>query len=178
MQSKGADLGSVSGYGWMDKSPSKLKDYLERAVDLFPESIYKMPDAIAFTGSSGAAIAFPLAARYKLPLIMIRKDGDQCHGASLECNYHGRITNYIIVDDFICTGATIRRIIAKIAKGARRRNGYPPECIGIYQWNSYGENGTGSRRFGRNTYPLFAPKIDKDEYDPYQYDLDLWGEWD
>jgi adenine/guanine phosphoribosyltransferase-like PRPP-binding protein len=66
-------------------------------------------DAIAFTGTSGAAVAFTLAYKLKVPLICIRKTTDKSHYKNI---YEGieNIKRYIIVDDFIETGSTIDRI--------------------------------------------------------------------
>lgn len=59
-------------------------------------------DAIAFTGTSGASMAYPLSLRLKLPLICVRKNDRNHFGYPIE----GCVTadNYIIVDDFISDG--------------------------------------------------------------------------
>jgi adenine/guanine phosphoribosyltransferase-like PRPP-binding protein len=96
---------------------SKLIDKLAKRLNTF----YKKHsfDAIAFTGSSGAAVAYPLSYKCNIPLICIRK-GHSHFG----CTYEGRtdIKNYIIIDDFIETGATIKRIkkeVKKVSKNAK-----------------------------------------------------------
>lgn len=163
MMAKGVYLGSPSGYGWMDYDPERLKKTIDFAVDKFEVSVPQMPDAIAFTGSSGAAIAFPLALRYKLPLIMVRKPHEDSHGYFVDCNYAGLIKNFMIVDDFVCTGKTVRQILAKIAIRSRRNGDRPPTCIGIYQWCSGGRDGF--RGFGRQTIPMYIPhRPDPDDY--------------
>lgn len=76
-------------------------------------------DAIAFTGTSGAAVAYPLSYRMKLPLLCVRKPTENSHYVS---SGNGEIEGYIdtkrylIIDDFTCSGDTIRRIIDVIAK--------------------------------------------------------------
>lgn len=70
-------------------------------------------DAIAFTGTSGAALAYPLSLRLKLPLICVRKEKSHAR-LSVEGNYSA--TKYLIVDDFISSGKTIKSIRQKIAK--------------------------------------------------------------
>lgn len=72
-------------------------------------------DAIAFSGSSGAAIAFPLSYILKIPLIHIRKITDDSHyGEVLEGTISSK--QYLIVDDVICSGDTIKRIVSEINK--------------------------------------------------------------
>lgn len=70
-------------------------------------------DAIAFTGTSGAALAYPISAMLKIPLICVRK-GTNHYGDPIE----GCITavNYIIIDDFISMGRTMKKITSSIKK--------------------------------------------------------------
>jgi adenine/guanine phosphoribosyltransferase-like PRPP-binding protein len=69
-------------------------------------------DAIAFTGISGMSFGFPLSYLLKLPVINIRKDWRDTGS-----HYRGRIEGtvssrrYLIVDDFISTGDTVKNII-------------------------------------------------------------------
>lgn len=89
---------------------NKLKK-LERKILKFKKE-HKF-DAIAFTGVSGAAFAFPISASLKIPLVCIRKD--KAHNLS-KLEGARDINNYIIIDDFIDTGKTINKIINTIAK--------------------------------------------------------------
>jgi adenine/guanine phosphoribosyltransferase-like PRPP-binding protein len=72
-------------------------------------------DSIAFCGTSGAAFAYPLSLRLNIPLIHVRKDGVKTHATS---KVEGNIgcKSYIIVDDLIFTGTTIRYIKDTIAE--------------------------------------------------------------
>lgn len=71
-------------------------------------------DAIAFTGTSGAAIAYPISAMLKIPLICVRKDSRNHYRHPIE----GCITaeRYVIVDDFISMGTTMKKITSTIKK--------------------------------------------------------------
>mgnify|MGYP001558147125 CR=1 FL=1 len=73
-------------------------------------------DAIAFTGTSGAALAYPLSAKLGIPLICIRRG--QNHFKEAIEGFVGAKT-YIIIDDFIETGATIDRIIKKVKTNSK-----------------------------------------------------------
>lgn len=86
-------------------------------------------DAIAFTGTSGAALAYPLSYLLGIPLICIRKSiRDNHFGSKLE----GFVTakKYIIVYDFIESGRTINKIYKSIKSENKKAN-----CIGIYLYD-------------------------------------------
>jgi adenine/guanine phosphoribosyltransferase-like PRPP-binding protein len=68
-------------------------------------------DAIAFSGTSGAALAYPLSLKLKVPLICVHKY--KTH-SSLSIEGVCFPNKYIIVDDLIESGSTIKRIIKKI----------------------------------------------------------------
>lgn len=86
--------------------------------------------AIAFTGVSGAAIAFPLGRALRKSLICVRKEGARSHS---EHDVEGDVnaSTYIIVDDFVETGSTVKTIQARIAEAGG--NGV---CVGLYTYCS------------------------------------------
>lgn len=125
-----------SGYGWMGRHPADLAALLKTAIAAFGRLREKVDiQAIAYTGSSGAAIAFPLAIAYELPIIYVRKEGEKSHGGEVECNFTDEIENYVIVDDFIATGKTVQTIIAGIKTRAKRFSWDGPECIGVFTFD-------------------------------------------
>lgn len=78
-------------------------------------------DTIVFCGMSGAAMAFILSHRLRLPLICVRKADDTSHfhgyfrkDRFLEGNLDAK--RYLIVDDFIATGRTVNMIVERIHK--------------------------------------------------------------
>lgn len=83
-------------------------------------------DAIAFTGSSGAALAFPLSFLLELPLIHVRKGRSHYYGGAIEGTISSK--RYLIVDDFIESGSTIRRIIRKIDSALNNQ----AQPVGVY----------------------------------------------
>lgn len=90
-------------------------------------------DAIAFRGHSGAALAYPLSLKLKVPLICIRK-GSSHTDMKLEGVANAR--TYLIVDDFIDKGNTIKKIKQEV-----NRNRYwdqkKPELVGILLYADY-----------------------------------------
>jgi adenine/guanine phosphoribosyltransferase-like PRPP-binding protein len=101
-------------------------------------------DAIAFRGSSGAALAFPLSYFLKLPLIHVRK-GESHYGSG---TIEGTISSkrYIIVDDFIDRGTTVKKIVSEIKKNI----GAKPVAIFLYSAGRYGPTAK------YNDIPLFS----------------------
>ncbi len=86
-------------------------------------------DAIAFRGMSGCLFAAPLAARMRKPMIMVRKMCKDCGSAqSHTCNLvegdRNAIT-YVIVDDFIASGTTVRAIKEAITHWSQAT------CVGV-----------------------------------------------
>ena len=83
-------------------------------------------ESIAFRGMSGAVLASPIALALDKTLILVRK-GENTHSRyAVEGDLSGQ--KYIIVDDFIVTGETVRTIIKEIFKACPRCR-----CIGILE---------------------------------------------
>jgi adenine/guanine phosphoribosyltransferase-like PRPP-binding protein len=86
-------------------------------------------DAIAFRGSSGAALAFPLSFFLKIPLIHVRKDDKNHYGRSIEGTISSK--RYLIVDDTIYTGFTIDTILETIENEYQAAGVRAPRPVGI-----------------------------------------------
>lgn len=69
-------------------------------------------DCIAFRGMSGALLAAPVASALGKNLILVRKD-EKRHSMYRVEGVRSK-TRYIIVDDFVSTGDTVRAIIEAI----------------------------------------------------------------
>ena len=75
------------GYGWAAESPANLKRVIKSSVKQIGALKKGLGfQALAFTGMSGAAIAFPAGVEHSIPLICVRKDTDDHHGSPIECN--------------------------------------------------------------------------------------------
>lgn len=89
-------------------------------------------DAIAFTGTSGAAAAFTLSYKLKIPVINVRKGKTGSHYyRDLEGCINAK--KYLIVDDFIESGTTMNRIIRTIKDNIKAA----PVGIFLYSDASY-----------------------------------------
>jgi len=110
-------------------------------------------DTIVFTGNSGSALAYILSAEMHIPLICLRREGEQSHfvrdredddfllEGSLDCK------RYIIVDDFIVSGATIRRIAKAMHDGMETA-----KCVGILLYSDARENYKFAYAAGNKTF--------------------------
>ena len=127
-------------YGWMGMSSSEFAHRMKLAGKRFAVLKKELKfDAIAFSGSSGCAIAFTLAAKHKIPLIYVRKNGEKAHSNStVECNHkHLVVKKYLIVDDFVDSGRTIEWIVHSIDKHAKAKGAYPAEACGVLCFDPY-----------------------------------------
>jgi hypothetical protein len=103
-------------------------DSLRKRVELAGRALAKYEfDSIAFRGVSGTILGAPIALLMNKEMVLVRKDGDDTH------SYYGvegnkNVRRYIIVDDFVSTGATAEAIISKIKEFAPAA-----ECLGLLQ---------------------------------------------
>ena len=98
------------------------------------EEVYKICEKekihrLIVMGTSGLVPASIIFAKYGLPYTFIRKKGESTHGPLVENDIELRHEiakgkNTAILDDFICSGDTIRRILETI--------GTNPEFIILY----------------------------------------------
>ncbi|MCR4285940.1 MAG: phosphoribosyltransferase [Candidatus Kaiserbacteria bacterium] len=121
-------------------------------------------DAIAFRGSSGAAVAYPVAFRLGCGLLHVRKDmghtGERVEGVL-------PIKKYVIIDDFIDTGSTIKEIVEEIDAAHRMwtrrmcpKRPYAAKAIAILLYSSdeghkY-ETKNITRKFTKELTPIFG----------------------
>ena len=93
-------------------------------------------DSIAFTGQSGSAFAYAVAARTGIPLTCVRKKGSSSHFAGKRGGVEGKIPKkYIIIDDFIETGATISNITTAVDVECIDVHRREAKCVAIYLYS-------------------------------------------
>lgn len=96
-------------------------------------------DTIAFCGMSGAAMAFLLAHQLRLPLLCVRKKNESSHYRSqmpstlmegnLDCQ------RYLLLDDFISSGATVNYVVESIADELPNA-----KCVAMLMYAAYGDS--------------------------------------
>jgi hypothetical protein len=87
---------------------------------------------IAVTGKSGIAMAFAINMLWDVPIVAVRKDNETSHGSKIEGL--GELRKYIVLDDFVCTGATVSRVVKEINQWAEIGGWDKPECIGFIEY--------------------------------------------
>ncbi len=137
-------------------NPRSLKARVNHVVKKLKELHKKVKfDAIAFRGMSGAAIAYPVSMLAGYHLIAVRTELRRDHGKQVEGSSNRNIRRYIILDDFVATGATVRKIVRAIdAEGCNGCNA--PQCVGIAVFDS--ESGSSLRHviIDKEKIPIFT----------------------
>lgn len=93
-------------------------------------------DRIAFSGMSGAMIAPAVACELGKTLVMVRKSSDKTH-SSFKVEGELLRGNYVIIDDQISSGRTVRRIQQQIHEAEENEKAWgssPKICVAIYTW--------------------------------------------
>ncbi len=88
-------------------------------------------DTIVVQGTSGVSIGFAALMLHDFPLVMVRKPDENSHGSPVEGPRGHKVKRYIILDDFVDTGETVRRIVAKLNLLADNEGAARPECVGV-----------------------------------------------
>ena len=102
-------------------TPTKLRKAVQKCVRIIRKRKLKF-DAIAFRGLSGAVVAPMVALALKKTLIAVRKN--RSHGIKV-CGDLGA-QSYLIIDDFISSGETVRKIVTSIERASLDE----PTCVG------------------------------------------------
>lgn len=92
-------------------------------------------DAIAFRGTSGSAVAFPLSYELGIPLLYVRKNDNSHHCSFIEGFVDCK--RYVIIDDIVCSGETIKIIRNTIQNpdGFWGKRSSIPQCVGAIFYN-------------------------------------------
>lgn len=92
-------------------------------------------DTVVCRGISGCLVVPTLADSLRKPFLLIRKEGDGNHSGLL-FEGHAEVQKFIIVDDLIDTGNTIRAILSAMKEGNSKDTGMPhAKCVGIFLYN-------------------------------------------
>lgn len=89
-------------------------------------------DAIAVTGKSGQALAFATSMLIGFPLIVVRKPNDGSHSwERVEGTEGVEVKRYLVLDDFVSSGTTIRNIVGAIDNRAHKLMVGKVTCVGV-----------------------------------------------
>lgn len=87
-------------------------------------------DTIAFSGTSGAGLAYVLSYSLNIPLLMVRKKTDDTHSI-FHVEGNTDVKKYLIIDDLIFTGDTAAHIVKSIYDVAPFA-----KCVGLLLYNT------------------------------------------
>lgn len=92
-------------------------------------------------GSSGAILAALLASNIKNECIVchVKKDGETSHNREINPNRYVPFIN-VIIDDFVCSGRTIKSIYHHMQNEVEGMFGPTVDCLLIHNWSGMGEN--------------------------------------
>ena len=91
-------------------------------------------DTVVFVGASGALMGPEVASRLNKEMLLVRKDSDSNH-SSCWAEGHGDIKRFIVVDDLIATGRTMKILFEKMAAKLPQAKG-----VGIFLYNDCGSD--------------------------------------
>ena len=91
--------------------PAKLRDTVYR-ISCEIDKLSSRPKFIAARGISGVSIGAAVSYYTSIPLVVVRKDNQQTHSTGIVQGLDHLHGDYVIVDDLIDSGVTVR-VIAK-----------------------------------------------------------------
>lgn len=104
--------------------------------------------SVVVHGNSGVSCGFAalMLSDVDFNIVLLRKDNDNSHGSPIEGPEGLFLERYLILDDFVSTGATMNRIRDKIIMLHKQSNPFEaaPECLGIVL---YGHHSSSSFKF-------------------------------
>lgn len=100
------------------------------------DSLALPPKFIAVRGVSGVSVGAAVSFYTKLPLVVIRKDDEQTHSSGTVQGLFGMRGRYVIVDDLVDTGATVRAIVRALEDDDDNENGLN-ELVAIILYAPY-----------------------------------------
>lgn len=128
-------LNLYTGYSDTLFNPQRLREAAQLALDKVKRVEHELaePIHIAVTGKSGIAMAFAMSMIGDVNIVTIRKTNETSHGSKIEG--FGALGKYIVLDDFVDSGQTVRRVVNELNDFAASRSaGHKPECVGFIEY--------------------------------------------
>lgn len=114
--------------------PHTVKPLIDAVVKICKTKFKDKKIGFICRGSSGLYIATNCNVKVKnSSIIYVRKEDEVAHGGKVE-NFSYLLDVYIVVDDFVSTGETIKAIISNLKS---RYNDFDTKNIGIAAHNAY-----------------------------------------
>ena len=125
------------GYNEVQYHRELLLSKVEQLRNRLPEIMELTgADSVVVSGKSGISMAFALQMVLDFNLVVVRKRGEGSHGEPVEGRSGAEMHRYIILDDFVATGSTVRRIRHDLEDYAGFVGQKPPQCVGVLTYSS------------------------------------------
>ena len=129
--------GYASGY-----TPESVRNFAKQAAEAIPRMMAETgADAIVVSGNSGISIGHAALMLIEFPLVLVRKHKDNSHGRVVEGPLNHELRRYLILDDFVSSGATVRNICNTLYSQAKQDIAFAPKCVGILEYTRDWANG-------------------------------------
>lgn len=116
----------------------QFREIVRRVAGKLPALLHKHDiDAIVVSGKSGICVAFAVQMLIDIPLVVVRKRGENTHGTMIEGREGQLVGRYAILDDFVASGDTVRRIHADLCKDAESWGNTFPELVRVFEYDSF-----------------------------------------
>lgn len=146
-----------AGYSDTHFNTAKLRNKAKALALVLPGLMERNEvDAVVVTGKSGMSLAFATLMLIDFPLVVVRKRGENSHGNNIEGPRTINVRRYIVLDDFISSGATVRTIVQDINDLATALFETAPECVGVLQYMR-DNRGTDIRTHSGNCGSVYVP---------------------
>lgn len=117
-----------TSYSALGLTRGHFRNLCQRLAEELPDLMFKVgADAIAVRGTSGVSVAFGLRMLSDIQTIVVKKEGENSHGSSVTAvgDDFADVARYLIVDDFVATGATVHAIRQRMGRA---------ECVGVLSY--------------------------------------------
>lgn len=158
-----------SSYGWGVYSPKEFKNYMQKCLKKIVSLQKHLGfEGIAFSGNSGSSLGILAYYEHGIFPLYVRKLGEKHHGSLIEgFSPKSGIRKYLIVDDLIATGSTIRVMMRQIHREARMNEQDIPECVGIFLYQSgdmFDRTFDAMNSIYKRNIPIFSKDTPLDRY--------------
>lgn len=149
-----------NGYSQLQFDHCTLRATARRLAETLPALLLQYDaQAVVVTGKSGMSVAFATMTLADIPLIVVRKRGENSHGEMIEGVLGVEVRRYIILDDFVSSGATVRTVVRDIDDYCRVQCFHRPEPVAVACYFSDGFTKVAAR-FDENNYEIdFIPQV-------------------
>lgn len=152
--------------------PDTLMEIVDKVAALVKKLREDRPSIthIVATGSSGQSVAWPVSYKIGLPVCIVRKPAEESHAGLISGT--GDLGDYIIIDDLISSGASVRRVVKALDDEWSENSGYSwaanqkkPVCVGIVLYQSdRGVDDTATFNTAQDGQPACPVRVYGDNY--------------